>query len=164
MKEFVEKLIERLEEYKDSHLIEHDSEECLHCKEKEDDWCDCRDCIICVWDKAKAIVKEIAQEYSTDTPQKSLDGWIPVTERLPKYDVLSEYYEEVIVTLDDGRVTVGCYCNLYKEWWVNAESGTKHAINATGHVIAWQPLPEPYKAEKQAKWKDAVMSHFMKVE
>lgn len=67
MKEFIEKLIGRLEEYKDSHLIEHDSEECLHCKENEDDWCDCRNCNICVWDKARVIVKELAEEYKPKT-------------------------------------------------------------------------------------------------
>ena len=67
MREFIEKLIERLEEYKDSHLIEHDSEECLHCEENEDDWCDCRNCNICVWDKARAIVKELAEEYKPKT-------------------------------------------------------------------------------------------------
>lgn len=67
MKEFIEKLIERLEQYKDTHLIEHDSEECLHCKENEDDWCDCRNCFICVYDKAKAIVKELAEEYKPKT-------------------------------------------------------------------------------------------------
>ena len=66
MNEFIEKLIGRLEEYKDSHLIEHDSEECLHCQENEDDWCNCRDCSICVWDKAVEIVNQLAEEYNND--------------------------------------------------------------------------------------------------
>ena len=60
--EFVEKLKERLGKYEYSHLVEHDTEECLHCRENEDDWCNCRNCFICVWDKAKAIVKELAEE------------------------------------------------------------------------------------------------------
>lgn len=64
--EFVEKLKERLGEYEYSHLVEHDTEECLHCRENEDDWCNCRNCFICVWDKAKAIVKELEDEYSND--------------------------------------------------------------------------------------------------
>jgi hypothetical protein len=143
MKEFIEKLIGRLEEYKKQWM--------------DADYLDGIDEII-------EIVNELAEEYSANTPQKSAGGWIPVTERLPEYNEKSEYYEEVIVTLDDGRVTVGCYRNLDEEWWVNAESGTKHAIDATGHVIAWQPLPELYEAEKPAEWKDAVMNHFTKIE
>ena len=71
MKEFAEKLIERLEEYKYTHLIEHDSEEYLHCRENEDEWCNCRNCFICVWDKAKAIVKELAEEYK-DVPDTNV--------------------------------------------------------------------------------------------
>lgn len=145
MKEFIEKLIERLEENKKEAQSEGSLSFAMGFK------------------VAKQIVNELAEEYSANTPQKSAGGWIPVTERLPKYDVLSEYYEEVIVTLDDGRVTVGCYHNLDEEWWVNAESGTKHAINATGHVIAWQPLPAPYRTEK-SEWKDKVMNHFTKIE
>lgn len=71
--------------------------------------------------------------------------WIPCSERLPEEDETSEYYDAVIVTLDDGRVACGCYRNRDKEWWVDAEDGEKYSINATGHVVAWVPLPESYK-------------------
>lgn len=64
--EFVKELRERLREYGYSHLVEHDTEECLHCRENEDVWCNCRNCFICVWDKAEAIVKELAEEYNND--------------------------------------------------------------------------------------------------
>ena len=73
--------------------------------------------------------------------------WIPCSERLPEEDKMSEYYEAVNVTLDNGRVTNGFYRNRDKEWWVDEKDGEKYSINATGHVIAWQPLPEPYKGE-----------------
>ena len=63
MKEFIEKLIGRLEEYKYTHLTEHDSEECLHCKENEDDWCQCRNCLICAFEKSEKIVNQLAEEY-----------------------------------------------------------------------------------------------------
>lgn len=72
------------------------------------------------------------------------DGWILASERLPEYDVEAEYYKSVIVTLDNGRVAEGCYRNLDGQWWVDAEDGEHYSINATGHVIAWQPLPVPY--------------------
>lgn len=82
---------------------------------------------------------EIVQELAKD------GGWIPCSERLPEYDEDAEYYESAIVTLDTGRVAEGCYRNYDGQWWVDAEDGEHYSINATGHVIAWQPLPAPYQ-------------------
>ena len=62
--------------------------------------------------------------------------------------IYSVYYESVIVTLDDGRVVDGCYRNMDKEWWVDDVDGEHYSIDATGHVIAWMPLPEPYKGKE----------------
>ena len=50
-------VVAKLEEYKDSHLVEHDSERYEHCKEEEIN-CDGRDCFLCVWDKAIEIVRK----------------------------------------------------------------------------------------------------------
>lgn len=75
------------------------------------------------------------------------DKWIPCSERLPEHNEMSEYYDSVIVTLNNGRVAEGCYINEDEEWWVDAEDGEHYSINATGYVIAWQPLPEPYKEQ-----------------
>lgn len=77
--------------------------------------------------------------------QPKVGEWIPCSERLPKEDKKAEYYDSVIVTLDNGRVAEGCYRNMEKEWWVDAPDGEHFSENMTGHVIAWQPLPEPYK-------------------
>ena len=73
--------------------------------------------------------------------------WIPCSERLPEEDKDEEYYASVIVTLDDGRVADGCYRNADKEWWADASDGESYSENVTGRVIAWMPLPEPYKEE-----------------
>ena len=88
-------------------------------------------------------IKDIINE------QPKVGEWIPCSERLPEVDKTSEYYDAVNVTLDDGRVVNGCYVNIDKEWWVDAEDGEKHSINATGHVLAWMPLPEPYREKVQ---------------
>lgn len=74
MKGFIDKLITRLEEYKYSHLTEHDSEECLHCKENDDDWCDYRNCLICAFEKSEKIVKELAEEYINTSTNTSTDS------------------------------------------------------------------------------------------
>ena len=56
-------LIERLEEYKYTHLVACDSERLEHCKENEKD-CEGNDCFLCVWEKAIEIVKDLASEHN----------------------------------------------------------------------------------------------------
>lgn len=79
---------------------------------------------------------------------KDKNKWILCSERLPQKDKASEYYESVIVTLDDGRVAEGCYTGI--EWWVDAPDGEHYSEDMTGHVIAWMPLPEPYSLNNEA--------------
>lgn len=108
----------------------------------------------CAMRQALSIVSEVEAEYinkSTEHINKLRDCssvWIPCSERLPDYDISKEYYDSVIVTLDTGRVAEGCYRNFDGQWWVDAEDGEHFSINATGHVVAWMPLPEPYNPEK----------------
>ena len=87
---------------------------------------------------AKEKIMNVLRAHGRD------NAWIPCSERLPEYDSEAEYYTPVNVTLDNGRVAEGCYRNLEGQWWVDAEDGEHYSINATGHVVAWQPLPEPY--------------------
>lgn len=77
------------------------------------------------------------------------DGWIPVEERLPE-DIDKEYYSMNIVTLENGSVCLGVYRNYEGEWWTRM---TEEEVNYTNtrKVIAWMPLPEPYKMETQDK-------------
>ena len=58
--------------------------------------------------------------------------WIPVTERLP------ENSDTVLIT-HRGGVSFGWYNGIY---WERGAS-TKHRPLQT--VVAWMPLPEPYK-------------------
>ena len=64
--------------------------------------------------------------------------WIPVSERLP-----------------DGRRWILCYCvsNIY-EVLMWTDEGWEDGCDRTymkDFVIAWMPLPEPYKAESKDK-------------
>lgn len=64
--------------------------------------------------------------------EKQLNGcWIPVSERLPKEN------EEVLITLAHGKAT---WAYLYQGKW-----HTMFSAYPIERVIAWQPLPEPYK-------------------
>ena len=133
-------LIERLEEYKYTHLVACDSERLEHCKENEKD-CEGNDCFLCVWEKAIEIVKKLASEHN--------NGWIPCSERLPNKE---EYLK------DDGRfiVTDGNrrYQSIYDRYegrfrtvklFNNGGSVRGWDFEADNCVIAWQPLPAPYR-------------------
>lgn len=61
--------------------------------------------------------------------------WIPVSERLPDYN------EEVLIT--DGK-----YVTIDERYFLeNTEDGEAYTwdINGWDDVVAWMPLPEPYK-------------------
>lgn len=62
--------------------------------------------------------------------------WIPVSERLPKKG------EIVLWCNKDGRVFSSAITYLTK---------TSFSVGKHYDVIAWQPLPEPYKAESEGK-------------
>lgn len=78
-----------------------------------------------------------------DTNVPSNEGWIPVEERLPENSANS-IYDMQLVTLKDGEVCLGVYRNKDGEWWTRKQEGETHYKNKH-EVIAWQPLPEPYK-------------------
>jgi hypothetical protein len=61
--------------------------------------------------------------------------WIPCSERLP------EDAKTTVVTLSNGEVE-GAFWNG-RNWWCMGDS--INLETRTEDVIAWQPLPEPYK-------------------
>lgn len=111
MTEFIEKLIGRLEEYKDSHLIEHDSEECLHCKEIEGNCCDYRNCLICVCDSTIKIVNEFAEEYKPKTQADKV--------RSMSDEELAEWLTKIT---DDAQLDARTKCNYQWEEWLQSEA------------------------------------------
>lgn len=59
--------------------------------------------------------------------------WIPISERLPEVDKYGEAY--VLVCMDDEFIATTTYVKDEGfELWADS-----------GGVIAWMPLPEPYK-------------------
>lgn len=88
----------------------------------------------------EAVFALEAYEDTGLTPEEILDGkmltgWIPVEEKLPGYDGL------YLVCLDDGYISSVEYMtgrNGKRDWDLWSDNG---------EVIAWMPLPEPYRAE-----------------
>ena len=99
--------------------------------------------LIAVKDVEKIIRSHMGDGKGTNVP--SNDGWIPVEERLPENSANS-IYDMQLVTLKDGEVCLGVYRNKDGEWWTRKQEGETHYKNKH-EVIAWQPLPEPYKED-----------------
>lgn len=78
--------------------------------------------------KGLSIAKSIIRKHMTD-------GWIPVEERLPEDDRM------VLVTCQTKkgiRSVNRAYCD--GAFW--------HGSGSMSGVIAWRPLPEPYRPER----------------
>ena len=84
-------------------------------------------------------------------------GWIPVEDGLP------EEGEEVEVTIEEMADSAGGMRYYTKTAWVQEERWVIKRNPCNPRVIAWQPLPEPYKP-KEAPAAEHIMSRFMKVE
>lgn len=97
-----------------------------------------------------SIFKTITNAYGKNIYEiidelQKLGEWIPVSERMPEYNV------DVIVCNDDGKIHVAFrqdsifinewrikYCCYDYDIWDD---------NENGKVIAWMPLPEPYRGD-----------------
>lgn len=139
--EFVEKLIERLEELKKA---ESDREDYSDNHDYYDDWeyafeDGASDGRHYAYVKSIKIIKELAEEYK-DVPDTNVGKWIPVSEKLPDEE------SEVIVSTKTERVKVGIYTKKYgfgmREGFM-CDDGFMYINTAN----AWQPLSEPYKGE-----------------
>ncbi|MDB8715143.1 DUF551 domain-containing protein [Mediterraneibacter gnavus] len=85
-------------------------------------------------------VEDIIRSHMDDVPDNNA-GWIPVSEKLPEE---SDYY-------------MACICNdevcdydFRKTWFAHADDydmdkSEWRELYDFERVIAWQPLPEPYK-------------------
>lgn len=131
MKEFIEKLIGRLEEQ------QAEAENEMHRLRSGDytlpcsyDITDIKEIASESFKESIQIVNELAEEYintSTDTSS----GWIACSERLPEKDMWC------LATFESGNVDKIQYL-VTNNWGWNGMRGDNK-------VIAWMPLPAPYK-------------------
>lgn len=114
-----------------------------------------------VYARAIEIVSRVAEEYVTDINVGNNDGWIPCSERLPEeYDsifarlkgtkkwnnaMFEKTSDSVNVTVTDNKgqsVTTHAH-TVDGEWHCDLLIANKEY-----YIIAWKPLPEPYKGDK----------------
>ena len=86
------------------------------------------------------MMYEIA-DMIEDAP--TINEWIPCSERLPE-DIEGNLIECYLVT--DGFLQWMAYYNSEIGWQFAECTNSRNKIDWT-EVIAWQPLPQPYKGE-----------------
>lgn len=95
------------------------------------------------WNYARGL------EHAADIIRKHMnDGWIPVEERLP---TMEEYQkDDGRFILDDGNRRCAGYFNVYTGRFYLYRHITQYMaeLHENNWVIAWRPLPEPYRPER----------------
>ena len=97
----------------------------------------------------QSVLNEYAQHFKDSVikiidEQQKVGEWIPVKDRLP--DKEGDCYGINIVTLESGEVCIGVYRNDDKLWYTRLFEG-ETLYNNKRNVIAWGPLPEPFKGD-----------------
>ena len=88
------------------------------------------------------IAEEALTESQNNLLQFAMDKtWIPTDEKLPEID------EPVIVCWDDGKITDGYLWDEDSWFCAWGEYNGWHRKGRDKRIIAWMPLPEPYKGD-----------------
>ena len=95
-------------------------------------------------DKLDQIAKDTAEAFiqaykeCQEIIRKHMnDGWIPVEERLPEAE-----QEHVLACRRDGSIDTARYSSYSDRWYVGS------MCSVSLDIIAWRPLPEPYRPER----------------
>ena len=75
-------------------------------------------------------------------PERKESNWIPCSEKLPEND------ERVLATTAWGEVTIAerVYPPISDTCWFIHDGNTNATID---DVVAWKPMPEPYRGEQK---------------
>ena len=142
----LEKILEEKEIVAIKELIE-ENEKCFNqcegaCFDVEDGICNCDDGVI-----VQAIHKmKKYLELANDKNVPSKNGWIPVSDKLPEAGD-GKYYPLLNVQTSYGAVKCGFYRVRDDRWYIYEEFYNEFIEANKKEVVAWQPLPEPYKEE-----------------
>ena len=87
---------------------------------------------------------DIIRALPSVTPQEP--KWIPISERLPEENICDDGYHEpserVLAYMRSGEMHVARYWSRYDYKWLGIITPT------TDEVIAWMPLPQPFKSQE----------------
>lgn len=106
--------------------------------------CENDDCTVCVCERVIEIIRSHMDEVNdTNVPS----NWIPCSERLPSEEEFIKAYcrniyaAEFIVMIKGATLPTTLY--FKNGSWTDMKGNYYN-------VVAWQPLPEPYKGEEAA--------------
>ncbi|MDU3181399.1 MAG: DUF551 domain-containing protein [Lachnospiraceae bacterium] len=111
-----------------------------------------------------AEIKEIIRSHMNDVIISEMeniqnDDWIPCSERLPNQNGVYN----VTRLIDDAFISDSAYFDGQDTW--HNDNRVNHARSYLTDIVAWQPLPEPYKPKKAtAAGMEHIVSRFTKVE
>lgn len=89
------------------------------------------------YDDVIGSVNQLAEEHK--------GGWIPVSERLPETN-------ESVLCWAKSTARGGDVCfvgSCHNGFWFLQSSADTHSFPGQYEVVAWQPLPEPYRKEEE---------------
>ena len=138
----LEKILEEIEEkFKTADEDKFDCEELCDVE----DWYDSGyiDGQLSAHEKCMDIIRSHMDE-AKDANAPSNDGWIQVEDELPK-ETEKEYYPVMYVTTSYGVVAWGFYRVKDEQWYLYNDIMEEFESVENNKIIAWQPLPEPYK-------------------
>lgn len=95
------------------------------------------------YDEFGEITEAICLTVEALEKQKS-SGWIPCKERLPSEEEYRKTVGTFIVSDKDGDVYTAYFDQARKKWH------NRDSLNLS-NIIAWQPLPEPFKGGENDK-------------
>jgi hypothetical protein len=110
-----------------------------------------------IWEREKhkeVTMQELEEKFGckvkiVGNEEEHNDVWIPCSERLPENDndVLCWYEYRIMQGTHEGEMNqkfeIGYYNKYFKRWGGEVSSGRDCK------VIAWRPLPEPYKEDEE---------------
>lgn len=117
----LEKILEEIEKEKSSYEAEH------------------------AWNYSRGLeyAANIIRSYMNDAN----DDWIPVEDGLPE-ETTGRYYPKMNVATSYGAVTWGFYRVAEKQWYIYSNIHNEFVEARDKEIVAWRPLPEPYKPKK----------------
>lgn len=168
MKEFIDKMIGRLEELKNNRFKVGDCDN-YDCNDVDDD------CTTCYIQRIMSIINELAEEYERETDQTDYANielyafwkkhqWIPCSERLPKRNEYVLCYAKSTARGGDTWFVGSCDNGF---WFLQSSIGTL-SCPTQYEVVAWMPLPAPYTENKVSEmptdWQQNIVGRFNRVE